>query len=56
MLSENKLYEEIISETGLSSRTVARISKWLNSGMGGYKKVIAKNSHHDAITNGVGHF
>lgn len=42
MLSENVSYEKIVKETGLSSRTVARISKWLNRGMGGYKLMLKK--------------
>ena len=42
MLSKNISYEKIVKETGLSSRTVARISKWLNAGMGGYKLMIKK--------------
>lgn len=40
-------YTKISEQTGLSSRTVARISKWLNSGMGGYKKMLQVcPSHH----------
>ena len=42
MLSKNISYEKIEKETGLSSRTVARISKWLNRGMGGYKLMLEK--------------
>ena len=42
MLSKNISYEIIEKETGLSSRTVARISKWLNEGMGGYKLMLRK--------------
>ncbi len=40
MLDEKISYSKICKQTGLSSRTVARISKWLHSGMGGYKKMI----------------
>lgn len=40
-------YSTIERQTGFSSTTVARVSKWLNSGMGGYKEIIAKlNVHH----------
>lgn len=50
MLSKNISYEEIESKTGLSSRTVARISKWLNRGMGGYKLMLKKiNNHHNLL-------
>ncbi len=48
MLNKNISYEKIVKKTGLSSRTVARISKWLNTGMGGYKLMLKKiNHHHD---------
>ena len=46
MLDKKISYEEIVKETGLSSRTVARISKWLNKGMGGYKLMLKKVNHH----------
>lgn len=42
MLDKNISYETIVEETGLSSRTVARISKWLNKGMGGYKLMLKR--------------
>jgi len=48
MLSENKSYKDIIMQTGLSSRTVARISKWLENGTNGYKLIIKRmNNHHN---------
>lgn len=46
MLSDNVPYTQIQEETGLSSTTVARISKWLNSGMNGYKLVLNRVHHH----------
>ncbi len=48
MLSENRPYTEIIEQTGLSSTTVARVSKWLNKGMGGYKLAIIRINHHNS--------
>jgi len=45
MLSDKLPYSAIEKETGLSSTTVARVSKWLNSGKNGYKEVIAKLHH-----------
>lgn len=42
MLNEKIPYVKIIEETGLSSTTVARIAKWLNGGMGGYRLMIKK--------------
>jgi len=46
MLSEKIPYSAIIKTTGLSSTTVARVSKWLNSPLGGYK-IILNKLHHD---------
>ena len=46
MLSENAAYFEIEKETGLSSRTIARVAKWFNKGMGGYKLILKRQNHH----------
>ena len=43
-------YSIIENETGFSSTTVARVSKWLSNGMGGYKEVISK-LHHRSPSN-----
>jgi len=52
MLSNKVSYSVIEKKTGLSSTTVARISKWLKSGKGGYKLVLKKlNSHHNLISS-----
>jgi TrpR-related protein YerC/YecD len=42
MLSAGKAYVDIEKETGMSSTTIARIQRWLKSGMGGYKLMIKK--------------
>lgn len=49
MLNLKIPYTKISEQTGLSSRTVARISKWLNSGMGGYKKMIQIDSNNHTV-------
>ena len=54
MLSRKIPYSEIEKKTGLSSTTVARISKWLNRGMGGYKLMINRLNHHNSIPKGRG--
>ncbi|MDD4990143.1 MAG: YerC/YecD family TrpR-related protein [Candidatus Pacebacteria bacterium] len=54
MLSAKIPYSKIEKETGLSSTTVARISKWLNRGMGGYKLMIKRLGHHNLFPNGKG--
>ena len=42
MLAKNTSYSKIEKTTGMSSTTIARINKWLNKGMGGYKLLIKK--------------
>jgi len=46
MLNQAVPYSRIVEETGLSSTTVARISKWLKRGLGGYRLVLARQHHH----------
>ncbi len=46
MLTRGENYNLITDKTKLSSRTVARISKWLKNGYGGYEKVIAMDESH----------
>jgi TrpR-related protein YerC/YecD len=48
MLKSGKKYTEVIAKTKLSSRTVARISSWMQQGSGGYKAaldIIDTHSH-----------
>lgn len=47
MLEKKIPYTEIIKETGLSSTTVARVSDWLNGGMGGYKLILKRIKNKD---------
>ena len=49
MLTDNIPYSEIEKKTGLSSTTVARVSKWLNGKEGGYKTILNKLHHHNSI-------
>ena len=50
LLSLGETYKNIIKNTKLSSRTVARISDWLKSGRTGYSTVLAQMySHQDHI-------
>lgn len=41
MLQAGKTYAQVVAQTKLSSRTVARISDWLQNGCGGYATVFA---------------
>ncbi|MBD3244924.1 MAG: DNA-binding transcriptional regulator, partial [Candidatus Moranbacteria bacterium] len=42
MLYNKEPYKKIEQQTGLSSTTIARVSKWLQKGMRGYQRVIEK--------------
>lgn len=55
MLEKKVPYEKIEKETGLSSTTVARVSKWLNNGKNGYKLILNRlNHHHNFSPSGRG--
>ncbi len=45
MLDQRIPYAKIEKETGLSSATIARISKWLNKGTGGYSLALKRLEH-----------
>lgn len=47
MLDRKIPYEQIVNETNMSSTTIARISKWLTSGMGGYRLVLERDKIYD---------
>lgn len=42
LLADGQTYREIEEETGLSSRTIARISHWLRRGEGGYRLLLKR--------------
>ena len=42
MLLDGKTYNEIVEETEISSATLARVSKCVHYGKGGYKTIIKK--------------
>ena len=46
MLNAKISYNRIVRETGLSTTTIARISKWLKRGKGGYKLMLKRIGHH----------
>ena len=48
MLNRNVPYSTITDKTGLSSTTIARVSQWLNNGVGGYRLMLNKLSAHHA--------
>ncbi len=46
LLSRDTQYAAIIEQTGLSSTTIARISKWLKGSLGGYRLILDRIAHH----------
>ena len=59
LLSKNVQYNAIIEKTGLSSTTIARISKWLRGPLGGYRNILNKMTlnkmhHHNQPKLGRG--
>ena len=42
MLLEDKTFQEVIKETNISSATLARVSKCIKYGDGGYASIINK--------------
>lgn len=42
MLLDGKTYNEIVEETEISSATLARVSKCVHYGNGGYKTILSK--------------
>ena len=46
LLSSDMQYNYIIEKTGLSSATIARIAKWLNGSLGGYRLILSRISNH----------
>jgi TrpR-related protein YerC/YecD len=49
MLSNRIPYPLIRKETGLSPTTIARVSKWLNRGKGGYKLILQRLHHYNQL-------
>ncbi len=44
MLKAGNTYTDIVAKTKLSSRTIARISDWMQNGSGGYAAVLEQKS------------
>ncbi len=47
LLSAGRTYREIEEATGLSSRTIARISHWLREGEGGYRLLLRQRESRE---------
>jgi TrpR-related protein YerC/YecD len=44
MLAEGIPYTQIGTETGLSTRTIARVGRWLKKGKGGYAMMLKRTT------------
>jgi TrpR-related protein YerC/YecD len=44
MLAEGIPYTQIEAETGLSTRTIARVGRWLKRGKGGYSLILKRTA------------
>jgi TrpR-related protein YerC/YecD len=53
LLADDVKYESIVEATGLSSATIARVSKWLRGPLGGYR-LILERLHHAHFPNPQG--
>lgn len=49
MLNKKIPYTQIVEETGLSSTTVARVQRWLQGKLGGYRLMIKRIGHHTHV-------
>lgn len=47
LLSTDTQYSAIIESTGLSSTTIARISKWLRGSLGGYRLILNRLKNYE---------
>lgn len=54
LLSRDVQYNAIIEMTGLSSTTIARISKWLKGSLGGYRLILKRITQNQSKL-GTGH-
>jgi len=51
MLTEGSSYRDVEKATGFSSTTVARVSKWLQGSLGGYRLIISRLHHTTPFTH-----
>lgn len=54
MLQQDVAYTIIKKKTGLSSATIARVSRWLNGKEGGYRSVLSRQHQHTTTQIGRG--
>lgn len=49
MLSENRVYSDIVNETGASTATISRVNRSLNYGSDGYEIVFERLSKNEQL-------
>ena len=54
LLTKDVQYNAITESTGLSSKTIARIAKWLYGTLGGYRIILSRLNHHNFSKLGKG--
>ena len=54
LLQQDVAYTVIEKKTGLSSATIARVSKWLKGKEGGYRDILDRLHHHGVSQAGRG--
>ena len=47
MLSEHKVYSDIVTKTGASTATISRVNRSLSYGTGAYEKIFARYKKRD---------
>ncbi|MFR8011706.1 MAG: YerC/YecD family TrpR-related protein [Clostridia bacterium] len=47
LLSEHRVYNEIVEETGASTATISRVNRSLNYGADGYEKIFERMNRED---------
>lgn len=54
LLAQKIPYPAIQKATGFSTTTIARVSKWLQKGEGGYALILGRQHHHSPTLAGRG--
>lgn len=52
LLSEHRVYNEIVEETGASTATISRVNRSLNYGADGYEKIFERMSQEEQAAQG----
>ena len=53
-VAAGRTYRAITAKTGASTTTVTRVARFLQSGEGGYRRILARRNHHHHLTSSRG--